>query len=200
MTPSDPESLAQAVLTPCADAAETARIAAVTRRWLERAVIGLNLCPFARAVHSKRQIRYAVTAVTSSDALLAELRHELELLVQADPEIIETTLLIHPRALIDFVEYNDFLPQADTVVRHLGLEGVVQIASFHPRYEFAGQRRRQHRELHESFAVSAAAFAARSERRPRRCRLSGCRGHLREKHRDHAPAGTRGLAAPLGDR
>ena len=138
MTPDDPESLAQAVLTPCADAAETARIAAATRRWLERAVIGLNLCPFAKAVHSKRQIRYAVTAVTSSDALLAELRHELELLVQAVPEIIETTLLIHPRALIDFVEYNDFLLQADAVVRHLGLEGVVQIASFHPRYEFAG--------------------------------------------------------------
>ena len=69
-----------------------------------------------------------------------ELRHELELLVQADPEIIETTLLIHPGVLIDFVEYNDFLRQADAVLRHLGLEGVVQIASFHPHYRFAGTR------------------------------------------------------------
>ena len=174
MTPSDPESLAQAVLTPCADAAETARIAAVTRRWLERAVIGLNLCPFARAVHSKRQIRYAVTAVTSSDALLAELRHELELLVQADPEIIETTLLIHPRALIDFVEYNDFLQRSGRADPASRTRRRVQIASFHPRYEFAGSAERRHRELHESFAVSAAALAARRERRPRRCRLSGC--------------------------
>ena len=86
----------------------------------------------------KRQIRYAVTAATNTDELLAELRHELELLVQADPEIIETTLLIHPGVLIDFVEYNDFLRQADAALRHLGLEGVVQIASFHPHYEFAG--------------------------------------------------------------
>jgi hypothetical protein len=91
MTRGKPESLAKAVLTPCADSAEPARITAATRRWLERAVIGLNLCPFAKAVHVKRQIRYAVTAAMNTDELLAELRHELELLVQADPAIIETT-------------------------------------------------------------------------------------------------------------
>ena len=138
MTPGDPESLAKAVLTPCADPAETAHIAAATRRWLERAVIGLNLCPFAKAVHSKRQIRYAVTAVANSDELLAELRHELEILVQTSPATIETTLLIHPVVLTDFIAYNDFLRHANALVRDLRLEGVVQIASFHPQYEFAG--------------------------------------------------------------
>jgi uncharacterized protein len=138
MIPGDLESLTKGVLTPCPDPAQAERVAAATRRWLERAVIGLNLCPFARAVHSKRQIRYAVTAATNTDALLAELRHELEILVQAAPETIETTLLIHPAVLTDFIAYNDFLPHADTAVRDVGLEGVVQIASFHPQYEFAG--------------------------------------------------------------
>ena len=101
-------------------------------------MIGLNLCPFAKAVHVKRQIRYAVTAATTAEALLAELRHELELLAQADPEEIETTLLIHPRAMTDFIDFHFFLQEADAAIRNLGLEGNVQIASFHPDYEFAG--------------------------------------------------------------
>ena len=126
------------VLTPFDDAATTVAVIASTQRWLERAVIGLNLCPFAKAVYVKRQIRYAVTAATTADALLAELQHELALLAQADPEEIDTTLLIHPRAMTDFIDFHFFLQEADAANRNLGLEGKVQIASFHPAYEFAG--------------------------------------------------------------
>jgi hypothetical protein len=126
------------VLTPFDDAATTVAVIASTQRWLERAVIGLGLCPFAKAVCVKRQIRYAVTAATTADALLAELQHELTLLAQADPEEIDTTLLIHPRAMADFIDFHFFLREADAANRDLGLEGKVQIASFHPVYEFAG--------------------------------------------------------------
>ena len=133
-----PDDMKTEVLTPCADPVETEQVAAETRLWLERAVIGLNLCPFAKAVHVKRQIRFAITGAASADELLAELRHELALLSRAKPELIETTLLIHPLALRDFVEYNLFLPHAEATVRRLGFEGVMQIASFHPHYEFAG--------------------------------------------------------------
>jgi hypothetical protein len=126
------------VLTPFDDAAATADAIASTQCWLERAVIGLNLCPFAKAVYVKRQIRYAVTAATTAAALLAELRHELDLLRRADPEEIDTTLLIHPQALNDFIDYHLFLRQADAAIRNLGQEGRLQIASFHPAYEFAG--------------------------------------------------------------
>jgi hypothetical protein len=126
------------MLTPYDNPAAADEIAAATRRWLERAVIGLNLCPFAKAVHVKQQIRYAVTAAETADELLAELVHELETLAQADPATLETTLLIHPRAMADFIDYHFFLEEADAAVRKLGLEGVLQIASFHPRYEFAG--------------------------------------------------------------
>jgi hypothetical protein len=126
------------VLTPFDDAATTAAAIAATRRWLERAVIGLNLCPFAKAVHVKRRIRYAVTAATTADELLAELGHEIEVLAQADPEAIETTLLIHPRAMNDFIDFHFFLKEADAALARLGQKGRLQIASFHPDYEFAG--------------------------------------------------------------
>jgi hypothetical protein len=126
------------VLTPFGDAATAGSAILSTQRWLERAVIGLNLCPFAKSVHVKRQIRYAVTAATSARELLAELRHELELLEQAKPEEIETTLLIHPQAMTDFIDFHFFLQQANAAVRDLGLDGSLQIASFHPAYEFAG--------------------------------------------------------------
>ncbi len=129
------------VLTPFDDAATTASVIASTQRWLERAVIGLNLCPFAKAVYVKRQIRYAVTAAATAEALLAELRHELELLGQANPEEVETTLLIHPQVMTDFIEFNFFLQEADAAIRKLGQEGSLQIASFHPAYEFAGSAR-----------------------------------------------------------
>ena len=125
------------VLTPFDDVSTTAAVVASTRRWLERAVIGLNLCPFAKAVHVKRQIRYAVTAAATAGELLAELRQELELLARASPDEIETTLLIHPRAMADFIDFHFFLKEADVAVRNLGHEGFVQIASFHPDYEFA---------------------------------------------------------------
>jgi hypothetical protein len=113
-------------------------VVAVTRAWLERAVIGLNLCPFAKAVHFKDQIRYAVSAAETPDALLADLVAELQRLADADPSDIETTLLIHPHALTDFLDYNDFLDIADAAVEELELDGVLQVASFHPGYQFAG--------------------------------------------------------------
>jgi hypothetical protein len=126
------------VLTAFDDATTVAGVIASTQRWLERAVIGLNLCPFAKAVYVKRQIRYAVTAATTAEELLAELRHELELLGQANPEVVETTLLIHPQVMTNFIDFHFFLRQADAVIRNLGQEGNLQIASFHPAYEFAG--------------------------------------------------------------
>ena len=126
------------LLFPFGNAAIGGEVGASTRRWLERAVIGLNLCPFAKAVHVGQRIRYAVTAARTAGELRAELAHELEALAQADPARLETTLLIHPRAMTEFVDYNAFLDEADATVRRLGLEGVLQIASFHPQYEFAG--------------------------------------------------------------
>ena len=108
-----------------------------TRTWLEKAVIGLNLCPFAKAVHVKRQVRYVVSHAESEEALLEDLLHELQLLAAADAGDIETTLLIHPRVLRDFLDYNDFLDIADAAVDELGLDGVLQVASFHPHYQFA---------------------------------------------------------------
>jgi hypothetical protein len=117
-------------------AAETA--IAHTRAWVERAVIGLNLCPFAKAVWSRNQIRYVVSDATGADDLLGRLREELRLLAGADPAQVETTLLIHPRVLTDFVDFNDFLAAADAALEALGYAGVLQVASFHPQYRFAG--------------------------------------------------------------
>jgi hypothetical protein len=111
---------------------------AAIRLWLERAVIGLNLCPFAKAVHIKGQIRYVVSAARSPDALLADLEHELRLLAETPAAEVDTTLLIHPRVLQDFLDYNDFLDLADAAVQALELDGVLQVASFHPRYQFEG--------------------------------------------------------------
>jgi len=108
------------------------------RHWVAAVVIGLNLCPFARRVADAGRIRYAVTAAADPDALLMSLDMELRALTAAPRASVETTLLIHPRALQDFLDYNDFLPQADGLVRDLGLRGVIQIAGFHPSYQFAG--------------------------------------------------------------
>lgn len=109
-----------------------------TRIWLERAVIGLNLCPFAKAVHVKEQVHYAVSGATQQHELLDEVAGELDALLALNPEVRETTLLIAPGMLADFVEFNDFLAQADRLLRRRGLEGVIQLASFHPAYQFAG--------------------------------------------------------------
>jgi hypothetical protein len=107
-------------------------------RWLERAVIGLNLCPFAKAVHVKGQIHYAVSAATDPHALLGDLDFELKALVAQDPQVRETTLLIASQCLQPFADFNDFLGQADAALSRLALDGIIQIASFHPQYQFAG--------------------------------------------------------------
>lgn len=112
-------------------------VIAATRRWLEQAVIGLNLCPFAKAVHQKGQIRWVVSPARDAESLAAALAAELQRLADADPQVLDTTLLIHPHALQDFGDYNDFLDVVDTVVEALGLEGELQVASFHPAYRFA---------------------------------------------------------------
>lgn len=111
---------------------------AATRRWIEAVVVGLNLCPFARRPVEADQIRYVVSAAADETALFHDLARELEALAAAPPAEIETTVLIHPDVLADFFEYNDFLDAADGLVADLGLEGIIQIASFHPRYQFAG--------------------------------------------------------------
>ena len=113
-------------------------VIAATRAWIERAVIGLNLCPFAKAVYVKNQIRYTVSEAQTPEALLSELVRELRSLSHASAEDIDTTLLIHPHVLSDFLDYNDFLQIADATVEELDLAGVLQVASFHPRYQFAG--------------------------------------------------------------
>jgi hypothetical protein len=112
-------------------------IIAATRRWLEKAVIGLNLCPFAKAVYVKEQVRYVVSNATTPEALLEALMDELQHLADADPEQVDTTLLIHPFVLKDFEDYNEFLDVADAAVEDMQLVGELQVASFHPAYQFA---------------------------------------------------------------
>lgn len=112
-------------------------VVAATRAWLETDVIGLNLCPFAREVHGSNRIRYVVSGARTVQALRADLIDELLLLKTLDPSQTDTTLLIHPHVLGDFLDYNDFLDVADGTIRDLGLVGEFQIASFHPRYQFA---------------------------------------------------------------
>ena len=112
-------------------------VIADTVRWLERAVIGLNLCPFAKAVHTKGQIHYVVSEATDASDLLEELRHELQALAEISAEKRDTTLLIAPRCLQDFLDFNDFLGLAEDLVDTLDLDGVLQVASFHPQFQFA---------------------------------------------------------------
>jgi hypothetical protein len=109
-----------------------------TQYWLEKAVIGLNLCPFAKSVHVNNRLRYVVSEAATPEELLKELARELLALRRADPDEIETTLLIHPGVLTDFLDFNDFLGAADALVEDLELDGELQIASFHPDYQFAG--------------------------------------------------------------
>lgn len=109
-----------------------------TRQWLERAVIGLNLCPFAKAVTARGQVRLVLTDASSPRALLEALAHELIHLRDTPARQTDTTLLIHPQVLGDFADYNDFLGLADALVADMDLEGVLQVASFHPHYRFAG--------------------------------------------------------------
>lgn len=112
-------------------------IITATRQWLEKAVIGLNLCPFAKAVYIKNQVRFVVSSAPHLDGLLEDLDRELDFLAAADPERVDTTLLIHPGLLHDFLDFNDFLQIAEAAVDEHQLEGVIQIASFHPQFQFA---------------------------------------------------------------
>lgn len=118
-------------------AAEAPEITA-TRTWLERAVIGLNLCPFAKAVYVKRQVRFVLSDAATTDALREVLEAELRLLHATPAEQADTTLIVHPHVLRDFLAYNDFLDEADALIETLELDGEIQVASFHPDYQFAG--------------------------------------------------------------
>ena len=111
-------------------------VIAQTKLWLEKAVIGLNLCPFAKGVHIKDQIRYFVSHATTTEELIKDLMAELEVLAEANPEKIDTTLLIHPFVMQEFLDYNDFLEVADATLEELDLDGILQVASFHPQYQF----------------------------------------------------------------
>ena len=114
------------------------QVLAATRLWLEKAVIGLNLCPFAKAVYVKNQVRLVVSQARHADDLLEELDRELDLLVNTPADEIDTTLLIHPSLFDDFLDFNDFLEVAEGVLDEHELEGVVQLASFHPKFQFDG--------------------------------------------------------------
>ena len=113
-------------------------VIAATREWLEKAVIGLNLCPFAKAVYVKNQVRIVVSHANHLDGLLEDLDRELDFLASADPDEVDTTLLIHPTLLPDFLDFNDFLQLAEAAVEEHELEGTLQIASFHPQFQFEG--------------------------------------------------------------
>lgn len=115
-------------------------IISAVRHWLERAVIGLNLCPFARAPYVQQRVRFRVSHATDDEELLADLEDELRALHAVSAEQCETVLLIHPWALLEFAEFNEFLNAADGCVEQLGFEGELQVASFHPDYQFEGTR------------------------------------------------------------
>lgn len=108
------------------------------RQWVETFVVGMNLCPFAKRELVKNRVRFVTTAATTAEQLLQVLQTELELL-NADPSV-ETTLLIHPAVLQDFYDFNDFLGFADSLLVDMELEGIYQVASFHPDYQFGGTR------------------------------------------------------------
>ena len=109
-----------------------------TRRWLERAVIGLNLCPFAKAVHVRGQIHHAVWLAEDDQGLLDLLLAEAQALMAQTPDVRDTTLLVVPHALTDFLDFNDFIGRAERRLSRAGFDGTLQLASFHPRYQFAG--------------------------------------------------------------
>ena len=127
-----------AVAADAADAATATAVIAHTRAWVQRVVVGLNLCPFAKAPLAKGQVRFVVCEAREPAALLEALAAEMRALAQADAAVLETTLVIHPNVLGDFGEFNDFLDHAEAALDELGLEGVLQVASFHPDYRFAG--------------------------------------------------------------
>jgi hypothetical protein len=108
------------------------------RCWIERVVIGLNLCPFARKPYEDDRVRYVVSDASEPGLLLADLERELDLLHEAGAGNTETTLLIHPHVLLDFLDYNDFFNVVEELLKQGGYTGEFQVASFHPDYCFAG--------------------------------------------------------------
>ncbi len=116
---------------------QTATIVTQVEQWLDRVVIGLNLCPFAAEPRRQQQIRFQVSPSTNPSDLLADLQSELRYLSQHPATQVETTILIIPQSLEDFADYNDFLDLADRLLQQFGWEGEFQIASFHPNYQFA---------------------------------------------------------------
>ena len=122
------------------NATDSQAVIEATRRWLEKAVIGLGFCPFAESVYRRGGVRFYVSEQRSAAGLLGDLRAELGYLHAADARQCETTLLIHPWVLADFVEFNEFLQICEATVADLDLEGEIQVASFHPQYQFAGTR------------------------------------------------------------
>ena len=118
-------------------AADEASVIAATRTWIERAVIGLNLCPFARLPYLDERVCFRVSRATGGEGVLDDLCGELQSLAAAAEADCETTLLIVPHAFADFLDFNDFLDEAEAALEVLGLDGEIQIASFHPDYRFA---------------------------------------------------------------
>lgn len=142
----NPNRRAQDLPAPCptaeqAPAFDPAAVMAATRAWLQHAVIGLNLCPFANAVVRRQRLHISISAATEPLALLQDLGNELRRLIDSDEQTLETTLLVCPAVLTDFADFNDFLGSTDELLKVLALDGIIQIASFHPDYQFAGTRR-----------------------------------------------------------
>ena len=113
-------------------------VLADTAHWLDKAVIGLNLCPFAKGVQAKGQIHYAISDAQDAEGVAHDLHRELEALAEISPDKRDTTLLVLPYALHDFLDFNDFLELADNMVDELDLGGILQVASFHPLFQFEG--------------------------------------------------------------
>jgi hypothetical protein len=118
---------------------DAAQVEGDTRRWLERAVIGLNLCPFAKSVYVKGQVRIVVSEAVDAAGALDDLARELDALAAAAPQEVDTVLIVLPEALHDFLDFHDCVARGERLIRKRGLEGVLQLASFHPRWEFAGE-------------------------------------------------------------
>ena len=123
---------------PEADTLTEKQIIAYTSAWVEQVVIGLNLCPFAKPVHTKGQIDYFLSHARDETTLAADLRLAMQRLIASTPDSMDTCLLIHPWVLSDFFDYNNFLDITDEILDELESSGVLQIASFHPHYQFAG--------------------------------------------------------------
>lgn len=109
-----------------------------TRGWVERFVIGLNLCPFAGSVAAQGRVRYVMSASRDIDVLYQDLLAEMMFVLESDPQQVETSVLVHPYVLEDFERYLDFLEIVDEAIAAADLEGILQVASFHPDYVFDG--------------------------------------------------------------